>query len=218
MTTPRHHLLCRPQSRALLIAGIGMLCGLLCVWSEVSAQPPAVPAIVSREYKTKAEVLSVLGKFVAWPEAIAPSRARPLTIGVLGKDPFFEAGVNQLDQVVAAEKAKGRLMTVHRFDSAKDYQRCHILFVSNTAAEKSVERTLADRVAAAKKLTDGEPVLLVGQSPGLALQGCTANLLYDRTTNFIRLELNPDAAQRANLKPAPDLMRLKLVDIIRDKS
>ena len=39
--------------------------------------------------------------------------------------------------------------------------------------------------------------------------------MFDRGTNLIRLELNPDAAARARLK-LTDLLRLKLVQIVRD--
>ena len=165
--------------------------------------------VVSREYEIKAGVISLLGKFVTWPDGVSPNMARPLIIGVLGPDLFLEGGVNQLDRTVAAERAKGRQIVVRRFESAKDYKPCHILFVSDAAG---------NRFADAKKVTDGEPVLLVGQSSGLARQGATANILFDRATNLIRLEINPDAANRAGLKLAPDLLRLKLVDIIRDKN
>jgi uncharacterized protein DUF4154 len=203
--------------RILLRVMAGMACAVWLMFSVLSV-PVMAQEVVSREYEIKAGVISLLGKFVTWPGAMAPNRERPLTIGVLGQDPFFEGGINQLDRIVAAERAKGRPIAVRRFDSAKDYQPCHILFVSEAASEKSLERSLVDRLTAVKKLTDGKPVLLIGQSPGLARQGATANLLFDRTTNLIRLEINPDAANRAGLKLAPDLLRLKLVDIIRDKN
>ena len=169
----------------------------------------AAQEVVSREYEINAGVISLLGKFVTWPDSVSPNMTRPLIIGVLGPDLFLEGGVNQLDRTVAAERAKGRQIVVRRFESAKDYKPCHILFVSDAAG---------NRFADAKKVTDGEPVLLVGQSAGLARQGATANILFDRATNLIRLEINPDAANRAGLKLAPDLLRLKLVDIIRDKN
>lgn len=188
-----------------------------CLLLGVLSVPVAAQGVVSREFEFKAGVISLLGKLVTWPDDVAPNAQRPLNIGVLGQDPFLEGGVNQLDRTVAAERAKGRQIVVRRFDSAKDYQPCHILFVSDLASEKSIERNLVDRLAAAKRLTAGKPVLVVGQSPGLARQGCTANMLFDRATNLIRLELNPDAANRARLILAPGLLGLKLVDIIRDK-
>lgn len=172
--------------------------------------------VISREYETKAGVISVLGKFVTWPDEVAPNRERPLTIGVLGHDPFFEGGVNQLDRIASEERQKGRNLVVRRFDSAKDYKPCHILFVSSKPTEKSVEQTLPDRLEAAKKLVEKSSILLAADSPGLASQGVTANMTFDRSTNLIRLEINPDAASRSGLKLAPQLLRLSLVQIVRD--
>ena len=146
----------------------------------------------------------------------APASDKPLVIGVLGKDPFVENGVNQLDRVVADEVRKGGNITVQRFASAKDYQPCHMLFVSSQPAEGSVEKTLAERLAAAKKVTAGTPVLVVGEATGVAQQGAAANLMFDRSGNRIKLELNPDAASRASLKLAPQLLRLSVVQIVRD--
>lgn len=182
-----------------------------------SCSPLAAQEVVSREFETKAEVISLLGKFVTWPSAVVPSAQRPLTIGLLGHDPFVENGVNQLDQVVAAERAKGRAIVVRRFDSAKNYQMCHILYVSDTAAPNSVEQAFKERLDAALKLTAGEPVLLLGAAPGLGSRGVAANMLFDRTNNRIRLEINPDAAARSGLKVAPQLLRLPVVEIVRDK-
>lgn len=193
------------------LAGLSSL-----VVSPVAAQP-AVQPVDRYEYDIKAGVLRTLSIFTTWPAEVAPSPKRPLTIGVLGKDPFFEGGVNQLNQMVDAERARGRQIVVKRFDSAKDYQTqpCHILFVSDEATDMSVERTLEARLNAVRKFTDGKPVLLVGQSTDFARQGGSANLLYDRGKNIVRLQLNPEAAARADLKFAPGLLRLG--EIIRDK-
>jgi hypothetical protein len=176
----------------------------------------AAAQVVSREYAIKAGVIGMLGKCVTWPPDAAPARGEPLKIGILGQDPFVENGVNQLDRTVAEAKLKGGAIVVKRFDSAKDYEPCHILFVSNLAAEMSEEKTVVDRLKAAKNVTHGMTVLVIGESPGLAIQGAVANLIFDRVTNLIRLEINPDAAARARLKLPPDLLRLKLVQIVRD--
>jgi uncharacterized protein DUF4154 len=147
----------------------------------------------------------------------APTTAgEALTIGILGKDPFVENGVNQLDRFVAEEKSKGRNIVVKRFSSANDYEHCHILFVSNQSANADAKETAADRMQAAKNTIQGEPVLIVGDSTGFAREGAVANLIFDRTTNLIQLEIDPDAAARAGLRLAPDLLRLKLVQIVRD--
>jgi hypothetical protein len=176
----------------------------------------AAAQVVRREYAIKAGVIVMLGKCVTWPADAAPTRGEPLRIGILGKDPFVENGENQLDRAADGAKLKGSHFAVKRFDSAKDYEPCHILFVSSLAVEDAVEQTLAERMKAARSLTAGKEVLLVGESEGLARQGASANLIFDRSTNLIRLEINPDAAARSGLRLAPDLLRLKLVQLVRD--
>jgi hypothetical protein len=103
-----------------------------------------------------------------------------------------------------------------RFDSVRDYTPCQILFISSEGTAASEEQTVAERVNAVKQVTEGQNVLIVGETDGLAKQGVIANLVFDRTTNLIQLEINPDAAARTGLKLTPDLLRLKLVRIVRD--
>lgn len=176
----------------------------------------AQESVVSREYAIKAGVIGVLSKCVVWPESALPSEGEPLKIGILGKDPFIENGVHQLERVAAAGRSKGENIVLLNFESAKDYQPCHILYVSSEATDQSEEQTVAERVQAAKKIAEEQAVLVVGESNGLARQGAVANLLYDRTTNLIQLEINPDEAVRNGIKLAPDLLQLKLVKIVRD--
>ncbi|MFM9961569.1 MAG: YfiR family protein [Planctomycetaceae bacterium] len=200
-----------------VIVGCVCLAGLpsLAV-AQVGAQP-----VDRYEYEIKARVIRTLSIFVTWPPEAAPKDNQPLIIGVLGQDPFYEAGVNQLDRMVAAEVARKRNVLVRRFDSVRDYEKagpCHILFVSDKPTDKSIERTLAERLTEVKKLTKGKPVLLVGQSPDFAQQGGSANLLYDRGNNNVRFQLNPDEAKRANLIFAAGLLRLDGVEVIRDKN
>ena len=86
-------------------------------------------------------------------------------VGVLGLDPFQGlnvdgTGVNYLDKLVEVSnanrsKSNRKQNVVERFDSAKDYTPCHILFVSSHASATSEEKTGEDRLRAAlKKLRD----------------------------------------------------------------
>ncbi len=200
MSVARRFLLC-----------LSLATGLVVPASQVSAQPG-----VRQEYYVKAGVIGVLPKFAKWPPGDAPAPGKPLVIGILGQDPFVENGVNQLDQAVAKANAGGANIVVKRFPSAKNYESSHILFVSNAAEAESEEQTLDARWAAAKKLTAGKSVLVVGEADGLAKKGVVANLVVDPVTNFVQLEINPDAASRAGLKLQPQLLGLKIVKIVRD--
>jgi hypothetical protein len=205
-------------------AGRGCGCGALCFGLAVISftvlfvlpQTVAQDNVVNREYTIKAGVIGVLSKCVIWPDSALPDSGGPLKIGILGKDPFIENGVHQLERIVDAGRSKGENVVLLHFDSVKDYQPCQILYVSSEAAERSEEQTVAERVEAAKKIAAEQTVLIIGESMGLARQGAVANLLYDRSTNLIQLEINPDEAARRGIKLAPDLLRLKLVKIVRD--
>ena len=192
------------------VIGVTLAAALLTPATDAAAQ------VVRREYAIKAGVIGVLAQCVTWPAGATPARGEPLKIGILGKDPFVENGVNQLDRFVADEKLKGRNLIVQQYDSAKDYKPCHVLFVSSLAAAQSVEKTVQDRMKAARQVTHGAAVLIIGESAGQARQGAVANLIFDPTMNLIRLEINPDAAARSGLQLSPDLLRLKLVQIVRD--
>jgi hypothetical protein len=190
--------------------GICLIVSLLLPVPFVCSQEP----LVSREYAIKAGVIGVLTKCVIWPAHRTPSPESPLTIGILGDDPFGESGVNQLEQKVRDEEQRGTKIVIRRFRTAKDYEPCHILFVSSAAAGAPATE---EKWEAARNVVGDAPVLLVGETPGSAQSGAAANLIFDRATNLIRLEINPDAAARANLKLSPDLLRLKLVTLVRDQ-
>jgi hypothetical protein len=157
-------------------------------------------AVVSREAEFKAGIVAILSKHVTWPPEAAPAARAPLKIGVLGEDPFQQGGVNHLDRKLA-----GQNVQILRFATPNEYQTCHILVVSRSA----------DWQAALAK-TQGQHVLVIGETPGQAEQGAVINLVV--VQNKIRLEINPDAAKAAGLTIAPGVYRIAGVKVIREAS
>jgi hypothetical protein len=92
---------------------------------------------------------------------------------------------------------------VRRFASVEDYrQPCHILFVSRSLTGVQQAALIAK--------TEGKPVLVVGETPGMAERGAIANFFVDG--DYIRFELNVDTARRAQLRMDAKLLSLgKLV-------
>jgi hypothetical protein len=121
---------------------------------------------------------------------------------VLGEDPFEQGGVNHLSQELA-KRLPGRKVVIERFATVDAYRACHILVIAQTADQK-----------AAFAKTHGQPVLSIAQAPGLAKQGAVINLIV--VQNRIKMEINPDAAKRADLEINSSLYRLPSVEIIRD--
>ncbi|MBI2479119.1 MAG: DUF4154 domain-containing protein, partial [Planctomycetia bacterium] len=108
---------------------------------------------LSREAELKGKLVGILGGLVTWPNNKMPSSAKPLTIGIVGDDPFVDdRGVNHLEQKLAGTGA-----VVLKFPDASAYEECHILVVSKAA---DFEKALAK--------TRGNSILVVSESPGLA--------------------------------------------------
>lgn len=154
-------------------------------------------AQISREAELKGKIAALLGKFVTWPPNAAPSGRKPLTIGIIGTDPFVDdAGVNHLE-------LKAPTAVILKFPNVDAFKDCHILIVARDT----------DLKAALAKVKG--PILVVGESPGSASSGAAMNLVYDpRKGNTIRLEINPKTAIAAGLKIDGGLLGSSLVDLV----
>jgi hypothetical protein len=157
--------------------------------------------LVDRGPELKASVVAVLSRTVSWPADIAPGAQTPLKVGVLGQDPFQQGGIDHLDRELK-KRLSGRQFTIQRFADIDAYQPVHILVIAQAA----------DQQAAVKK-TQGQPVLLIAQAPGLARQGAIINLLV--VQNRLKMEINLDAAKRAGLRIDSRVLRLPSVEIVQ---
>jgi hypothetical protein len=144
------------------------------------------------EYQVKAVFLFNFSQFVEWPARAFPDAHTPLTIGVLGSDPFGA----DLDEVVQGETVNGRPLVVHRFNRIEDIGACHILFISSSEAPQlaRILGSLKDR-----------NVLTVSDGPGLERRGVMIGFVNDK--NRIRLRINLQAAEAAGLKLSSKLLR-----------
>ena len=174
---------------------------LLAVVVLPAITPNDVSAQVSREAELKGKMVAIVsGKFVKWPKEKTPTQTNPLTIGIIGNDPFVDDnGVNHLEKKLARTGT-----IVMRFANADAYMDCHVLVVSKSA---NFEEALAK--------TRGNSVLMISESPGLAKKGAAINLVFDMRTNKIRLEINPTTAKAENLEINQGLLRSPAVDIVK---
>lgn len=158
----------------------------------------AQQAEVDREYLLKAGYLPNFGRYTVWPQAGVPGGQ--FVIGVLGKNPF--SAVKAEMEKLEIDKKK---VVVKEFKSMKDYQPCHILFVSNAPAGDNPKEQAADRLASALAALNKKPVLLVADSPGLATKGAMLNLYLEM--NKVKYEINVEAIKSAGLMPKADLQK-----------
>ncbi|HEY3225550.1 MAG TPA: YfiR family protein [Planctomycetota bacterium] len=148
------------------------------------------------EYVVKAGFLYNFAKYVEWPADAFEKREAPIVIGVVGADPFGQ----DLDKTLKDKTAQDRPFAIQRFRDAAALQRCHILFVPKS--EKA-------RMAEILKKLDEWPTLTVGEEEGFAKAGGAVNILIERERP--RLEVNPDAAEKAKLTISAKLLKLATI-------
>jgi hypothetical protein len=161
----------------------------------------APAAAQSREYALKTAYLYNFTRFVSWPHTALPGEPN-FVIGVLGENPFGRT----LDALAKKKRAQGKRIEVRYFSTLADYRPSHILFVASDA-------TLEIQAAIIRQ-TRGQPVLLVGESPGFGRLGGTANFVLTEA-DTVGIEMNIDALNRRALQAKAAL--LKLAKIVRDE-
>ncbi len=185
------------RMRTLLRRGC-MLLGLAVLPLLSGAAPMAEPSRYSREYQIKAAFLFNFARFVEWPAAAFGSSDSPLSLCVLGEDPFGSA----LDETVRGEKVRDRRLEVRRTSEVVDLDACQLVFVS--ASERS-------RLAEILSALGSRSVLTVGEVEEFAARGGVINFVL--VDNRVRFEINPGAAKRSGLKISSELLRLgRIVD------
>lgn len=165
---------------------------------------------VSREYQIKAAFLYNFIKFVDWPKEKATDPNAPLTIGIIGKDPFQDAF-----EPVGDKDTKGRKVLIKRFkpweelkkSGEKDkslldreieaLRKCHLLFICS-----SEEKNLKEII----NLVKDHSILTVGEMNGFLESGGIINFVMEEQK--VRFEINVTNAKRAKLQIRSQLLRL----------
>jgi hypothetical protein len=151
------------------------------------------------EYKVKAEFLERFTRFIEWPDDAALNNPdKSFCICVTGKSPFG----GYLEQMAGQVKIKGKTVEIHQIEQlSAELPKCQILFIAQSEKDK-----LSDIL----KLTDGKPILTVGDTDGFAQDGVLVN--FFNSGSYIRFEVNIDRAEKSKLKFSSRLLRLaKLV-------
>jgi hypothetical protein len=152
----------------------------------------SAPAAPPGEYQLKAVFLFNFAQFVEWPPQAFPDAQAPLVVGVLGMDPFGA----YLDETVRGETVNNRPLVVQRYGRLEDINTCHILFIS---------RSEADRLEQIVASLRGRHILTVSDAERAALRGVMIRMIT--VENKIRLRINLEEAQAANLKISSKLLR-----------
>jgi hypothetical protein len=147
---------------------------------------------VTREYDLKAAFLFNFAQFVEWPQEAFPDAATPITIGILGEDPFGKS----LDEMVDNEVIRKHKLVVRRYRDVKEASGCHILFIGS-ASKTDVDRILSR--------LEGKSILTVGETEEFtARSGIIRFVMVDKR---VRVKINVEAARAAGLTISSKLLR-----------
>ncbi len=164
---------------------LGLLMGLC--QAPLLAQAAGQPS----EYQVKAAFLLNFTKFIEWPAGAFTDGRSPLTICILGADPFGSV----LDQIVEGEDVNGRMVTVQRIGQPPAPKSCQVLFVARP--EKEVPKILNELGPGVLTVGNGDTFLHDG--------GMIAFVLSDR---HVRFDINQKAAGDAMLTVSSRLLNV----------
>jgi hypothetical protein len=158
----------------------------------------AATAQTGDEYSVKAAFLYNFSKFVEWPPQAFKSPTDPLTICILGKNPFGDL----VSQAVTGKVVQGRSFSVLQVTDVPQAGACHILFVS-ASENKRLPAILAE--------TKSSCTLTVGETDDFTAQGGVISFKIE--AGNVRFCINAGAAAKQQLHISSKL--LSLAEVVR---
>lgn len=165
-----------------------------CVFWFLPNQAFAAPDQKPSEYDVEAAYLFNFGKFVEWPTN-ASALNQPLTICILGEDPFGPT----LDHLVAGEKIGGKAVVDKKLTRIDEASACSILYISSS------ESSHLNRILGAVK---DAPVLTVSDISDFLDRG--GMIQFVLRENRVRFTVNLEPAQRDRLILSSELLKVAL--------
>ena len=145
----------------------------------------------SLEYTVKAAYLPKFIPFIDWPDSAFASPTAPVTICVVGPDPFG----GKLEQAIGELKAGDRAIVVRYLPVPDASASCHLIFLG------PVNSALAGSTLDAVK---GRPVVTVTDS-GLRTRGVISFVIQ---ANHVRFDIDDAAAAQGGLTISSKLLKL----------
>src|SRR5258708_1509737 len=167
----------RPRLLALGLSGLILVTG--------------ARADVSLEYAVKAAYLPKFVPFITWPDTAFATPTAPVTICVLGADPFG----GRLEQAAGGLKSGDRPIAVRYLPASDTSTSCQLIFMGKSGPSE-VEETLG--------AMKGRPVVTVTDS-GLKTHGVISFLI---DANHVRFDIDDAAAAQSGLVISSKLLGL----------
>lgn len=146
-------------------------------------------AEISAEYQERAAFLLSFTKFVEWPPSAFATPESPLTICILGENPFDDV----LEKITAGEVAQDRKIAVQQISRVPDPQACQLLFMGGSTANPAA--VLGDESAG---------ILTVGEAETFLRNGGMIKFFIENRR--VRFDINLEMAEKAGLKLSSRLL------------
>jgi hypothetical protein len=174
-----------------LVIGAFGLAGLLA--SQAGIPRSSGAGGTSLEYQVKAAYLLNFTRYVEWPPQSFTAPEAPVTICVLGRDPFGTV----LDATVLGRTTHGRPLKIRRIRTDQEAAACHLVFMSKKTwrTQRDLPRTL-----------QAQGILTVGESDEFAQEGGVIGFIIQNET--VRFVVNADAGDRAGLRISSRMLSL----------
>ena len=143
--------------------------------------------------QVQAAFLFNFAQFVKWPPNAFADSSSPLTIGVLGANPFG----GTLESTIRGETIDGRRMAVKYSRRPEDLRGCQIVFISKSEA---------GRLGAVLNALQNSSALTVSDIPRFSDQGGMINFLIEG--GQVKFAINTRPAKNAGLQISSKLLRL----------
>lgn len=163
---------------------------------DCSGAPAFAIGANASEYEVKAAMIYNFGLFVEWPDQSFNSANAPISVCVLGEDPFGQS----LETNFTGKTIRGRELQVRRLQRAAELQSCHIAFIAPSERKRLPE--IISGIGSASVLT-------IGDVKDFAEMGGVIG--FHTESEKIRFDINVKAAQRANLKISYKLLNLATI-------
>ena len=191
----------RPRGRGIRrVCALLLAAGCLAPARTGRAQDAGASQIYP-EYQVKAAFLFNFAKFIDWPPGAFPVSTSPISICVLGKDPFE----GELEVTLRDRAVGGRGLVARSAGPEADLSGCHVLFVP--ASESARLPAVLEKVASL-------PVLTVGESDQFQRLGGTVRFTLE--DNRVRFIVNVASAKRAGLMISAKLLSIAKAVVGRD--
>jgi hypothetical protein len=146
-----------------------------------------------REYKVKAAFLFNLAQFIEWPSNVLSEPDSPLTIGILGENPFGA----YLEGIVSGENVNGHPLLVKHCQVVEEATTCQIVFINLPEKIKMKETITALK---------GRSILTVSDKDNFIREGGMVELI--KKTNKIGLVISTQSTKEDNLIISSKLLQI----------